>query len=210
MRMVLGRPLVGYTLQAAFDSKHIARVYISSDDDEILAHGQSLGATVVQRPAEFSTDAASAKGVVDHFLDTLAAELVEQDPFVVYLQPTSPLRSGLHIDAALEKMTLYGAHTLLSVVELAKSPFKTFSLDADGKLQSLFDEHLSNAPRQELPKAYMPNGAIYVFRVSDFRGRGGFPSNGSIPYLMSDADSLDIDTEQDLVQLEKILKERNG
>lgn len=210
MRMISGKPLVEYTLQAAFDSNCITAIYVSSDDDEILMHGQAFGAIAVRRPAEYATDAASASDVLKHFLDVLPTELIQQDPYLLYLQPTSPLRTGLHIDAALKMIADRGVHTLLSVVELAKSPFKAFTLDPGGNLQSLFDERLSNASRQELPKTYMPNGAIYVFRVSDFRHRGGFPSNGSIPYLMSDAASLDIDTEQDILQLERILKERNG
>lgn len=210
MRRVAGKPLVEFTVQAALDSRYIDHVYLSSDDDEILLCGSAMGVRSIRRPAELASDTASADDVVLHLFKEIPAQLVEQDPYIVYMQPTSPLRSARHVDQAVEQMEAQHAHTLVSVVEMAKSPFKSFSVDADGKLQSLFDEKMSNARRQDLPKAYMPNGAIYIFRMSDFLDRAVFPSNGSVPFVMSEEDSIDIDTEEDIRYLEYVLKEKNG
>lgn len=170
----------------------------------------AMGVRSIRRPAEFASDTASADDVVIHFFKEIPEQLVEQDPYIFYMQPTSPLRSARHADLALEQMEAQAAHTLVSVVEMTKSPFKSFSMNAKGKLQSLFDEKMSNARRQDLPKAYLPNGAIYIFRMSDFLDRAGFPSNGSVPFVMSEADSIDIDTEEDIRYLEYVLREKNG
>jgi len=210
MRMIAGKPLVEFTVQAAMHSRYLDSVYLSSDDDKILSCGSSLGAQTFRRPAEFASDTASAEDVVRHFFKEIPEQLVEQDPYIVYMQPTSPLRSSRHVDEALEQMNAQAAHTVVSVVEMTKSPYKSFSLNASGRLQSLFDEKMSNARRQDLPKVYIPNGAIYIFRVSDFLERAGFPSNGSIPFVMSGADSIDIDTEEDIRYLEYILRKKNG
>jgi CMP-N-acetylneuraminic acid synthetase len=210
LRLVGGQPLVQYTLQAALAAKVVDQVFLSSDDEEILALGASLGATAVRRPAEFASDTASATDVVKHFLSTLGSEQLAGDPYLVYLQPTSPLRTAAHIDEAFELMRRSGGHTLISVVELEKSPYKTFSIDAQGRMQSLFDERLSNARRQDLPATYLPNGAIYVFRVSDFTSRDGFPSNGSVPYIMTATTSVDVDVEQDIARLERTFGEAHG
>lgn len=210
MRMVAGKPLIAFTIQAALNSRYMDYVYLSSDDDEILLCGNAMGARPIRRPAEFASDTASADDVVIHFFKEIPEQLIEQDPYIVYMQPTSPLRSAQHIDLAFEQMEAQHAHTLISVVEMAKSPFKSFSMDANGRLQSLFDEKMSNARRQDLPKAYMPNGAIYIFRMSDFMDRVGFPSNGSVPFVMSEADSIDIDAEEDIRYLEYVLREKNG
>jgi CMP-N-acetylneuraminic acid synthetase len=115
------------------------------------------------------------------------------------------LRTARHIDDAFEQMQAANAQSLMSVSESDRSPFKMFTLDAEGRLQSLFDEKLSNARRQDLPTVFAPNGAIYVFRVSEFKARGGFPSNGSMPFVMNVNDSLDIDTEDDIRRAEMIL-----
>ena len=132
-------------------------------------------------------------------------KLHAQDPYIVYLQPTSPLRTAIHIDDAFNQMQRNNAHKLISVVEMAKSPFKSFILDRSGLLEALFDEDKTNARRQDLPRVYLPNGAIYIFRLSDFNCRSKFPSNGSMPYFMSDKDSLDIDTEADFDLLNAVL-----
>jgi CMP-N-acetylneuraminic acid synthetase len=82
-------------------------------------------------------------------------------------------------------------------------------ISEQGRLKSLFEEDLSNQNRQSLPVTYITNGAIYAFRACDFIQRGGFPSNGSLPYIMSADDSVDIDSESDLRVAAEIL-ERNG
>ncbi|MEC9487176.1 MAG: acylneuraminate cytidylyltransferase family protein [Prosthecochloris sp.] len=210
LRMVGGKPLLEYTLSAAQGSELVGKTYVSSEDQEILELATSLGATQVQRPADFATDEATAIEVVQHFIEWLPEEIRNQDPTIVYLQPTSPLRTSAHIDAALRRMVELTTTTLLSVTELKASPYKSFTIDESGQLQSLFDEKLSNCRRQDLPKTYIPNGAIYVFRLSDFLERGGFPSNGSVPFVMSDRESVDIDTEEDLHLVEQLLEQQHG
>lgn len=205
-----GRPLLEYTVRAAVDCAAIDASYVSSDDAEILEVARRLGARAMERPPAFVTDAASAIEVVRHFIETLPAELRARDPLIVYLQPTSPLRDAQHLDAAFDLLARHDATTLMSVVELEKSPFKAFGLDEQQRLRSLFDERLSNARRQDLPPAFLPNGAIYIFAASDFLSRDGFPSNGSVPYLMSAADSIDIDTPDDLRRVERILGDKHG
>ncbi len=205
MRRIAGNPLISFSILAAQQSNHINYVYVSSDNLDILRHAQAMGVIGILRPDEFATDTASAVGVVEHFIGTLPNELLQEDPYIVYLQPTSPLRTARHIDEAIEQMLSLNAQSLMSVSETEKSPFKMFTLDAKGCLQSLFDEKLSNARRQDLPAVFAPNGAVYVFRVSEFKARGGFPSNGCMPYIMNAHDSLDIDTEDDIRRLEMIL-----
>jgi CMP-N-acetylneuraminic acid synthetase len=210
LRLVGGKPLLEYTVSAARRSALVERTFVSSEDAEILELAASLGAEQVRRPADFATDEASAVDVVMHFIEWLPEELRRQNPCIVYLQPTSPLRTSKHIDAALCRMAELNRTTLLSVTELTASPYKSFKIDENGRLQSLFDEKLSNCRRQDLPATYIPNGAIYVFRVSDFLERGGFPSNGSVPFVMSKQESADIDTEEDLVLVEKLLEQLHG
>lgn len=168
LRMVGGKPLLAYTISAAQRSAVVDSTFVSSEDPEILAVAASLGAAALQRPVDFATDEASAVDVVRHFIDWLPEELRQQDPCIVYLQPTSPLRTSEHIDAALNRMLELKKSTLLSVTELTASPYKSFKIDGNGQLESLFDEKLSNCRRQELPATYLPNGIIYVFRISDF------------------------------------------
>lgn len=210
LAILAGQPLLAHTVAAARGARAVDRVVVSSDDGEILELARALGAEALPRPESMASDTASAEVVVTHFVSTLSPPERQADPLLVYLQPTSPLRTSAHIDAAFDLLGREGGTTLVSVVELAKSPYKSFGLDRQGRMQSLFDERLSNACRQDLPPAYLPNGAIYVFACSDFQARSGFPSNGSLPYVMSAQDSIDIDTRGDLEHAQRILGERHG
>lgn len=207
LRDLAGKPLLHYAIDAARGSRHIGDIYLSSEDEEILASGRQAGCHTILRPAALAQDDSTATQVMQHFFETTK---LDGDPYIVYLQPTSPLRTSTHLDEAIGTMTAAGADGLVSVVELQKSPFKSFITGEDGRLKSLFEERFSNHNRQQLPKAYIPNGAIYIFRKSLFLARGGFPSDGSLPYIMSAADSIDIDTEADLDRARQRMEQRNG
>ena len=206
MRTVDGVPLVGYSLKAALNSKYINEVYLSSDDEATLLYGKEVGATPIFRSSEYSSDTASANSVVEHLINNLSKNLLKKNPYIVYLQPTSPLRTVKHIDDALREMMEQGLNKLVSVTQMSKSPFKSFLVDQDGCLQALFGEEMTNQRRQDIPTVYAANGAIYVFLYSDFKKKNAFPSNGAYPYIMNVEDSLDIDTPEDLSALKRIMK----
>lgn len=184
-------------------------MYVSSDNPKITETADQAGCAIIVRPPHLATDTALAADVVKHFL-TAVPEVVDKNLIIVYLQPTSPFRTAAHIDHALAEMMQADAPGLVSVVELTKSPYKSFHLDEQGRLKSLFSEALSNLGRQELPRTFAANGAIYAFRATTFLERQGFPSNGSLPFVMSEEDSIDIDSSADLLRAEQMLSIRNA
>ena len=208
MRLVRGVPLVGYTLKAALKSKYITGVYLSSNDDATISYAKETKVTTIRRPSEICADTSTANDVVGHFLDKISRNYKNQDPYIVYLQPTSPLRNEHHIDEALGEMGRKCLHKLISIVRMDVSIYKAFKVDDGGLLQSFYGEEMTNKSRQTLPQVFLPNGAIYVFRRSDFIKNGGFPSNGSYPYIMNGLDSLDIDSEDELLLLDAILNQK--
>ena len=205
---LVGKPLIEYTIKAAQFATLVDHVCVSSDDTEILTLSKNLGATTLNRPAALANDKTSANEVVYHFIDSLPEVLKKENTVIVYLQPTSPLRNWMHIDHALKAMDMANGGGVISVVEADKSPYKAFQLDKSGKLVSIFAEKMSNACRQDLPLCYYPNGAIYAFRIDSFINNKGFPSNGSIPFIMSASESVDVDSFDDLkIAAETIIKQ---
>jgi CMP-N-acetylneuraminic acid synthetase len=204
LRLIKGKPLIEYSIQAAMGSKVVDQVYVSSDDDEILSVGSSLDAKCFKRSDVASSDISTAASVVFDFIYQLPLSLVKKDPIIIYLQPTSPLRNSSHIDEAFSKMEAGNAFCCISVVQLKRSPYKSFTISKSGLLKPLFDEYLSNANRQSLTMTYYPNGALYIFPLSEFLNKKGFPSSASIPYIMSENDSIDIDTEEDISAIERL------
>ncbi len=97
IRPFAGQPLMAWTINAAHFASTIDRVVVSSEDQEIIETARNYGAQVVRRPADLATDKADSYGLILHALDKLETPF----DFVALLQPTSPFRASLDIDAAV-------------------------------------------------------------------------------------------------------------
>lgn len=202
------KELIQYTLEASLESKFIDKTFISTDSKYIKDKYKD-DCTIIDRPKQLCSDSASSASVVKHFIGELEEKFDYPNYNIVYLQPTSPLRQAAHIDDCLDKMVKHGSASAVSVAENYFSPFKSFRIDQNNCLASLFDESMTNMRRQDLPKTYRANGAIYIFTKNDFIDNNGFPSNNGYAYLMDDNNSKDIDSINDLDEVKEILKNRN-
>jgi N-acylneuraminate cytidylyltransferase len=196
VRMVSGKPLMAWTIAAAKASRYIDRLILSSDDPEIIAVAAEHGceAPFVRSPA-LATDEAKS---IDVVLDAVAR--CPQFDWVVLLQPTSPLRLPDDIDGTLERAFALGAPAGVTVCLAKESPYWMFSLDADGALVPLIHTPAIGR-RQDLPKAYLLNGAVYAADCAWLVRQRTFIGPETIGYEMPLIRSADIDTEQDLENL---------
>jgi len=196
IRPFAGRPLIAHTIDHALACAEIEAVYVSTDDERIADIARAAGATVPYlRPPELATDEAGKLPVVEH----LVAHVESQGgPVgrVVDLQPTSPLRDGADISAALA--TRQDAQLVVSVTEAAENPyFNLVELGADGLA------HLSKGEgklrRQDAPKVYALNGSIYVWQRAALAhaAQHGLWSATIAAYVMARWKSADIDTLDD-------------
>ena len=187
-------------------------VVVSSDSAEILAEARNSGVEFVvahERSAFAATDEATAADVLrdyfeqdDQFDDT-------RDLWVIYLQPTSPLRTAEHVQQAVDTLArTERARSLVSIAPQEKSPYWSLRISEDnGRIEPVFPEALSQN-RQALKPTYVPNGAIYMFRYSDFAKTGVIPIDGAVPFVMSVEDSVDIDNQADFDRAAAILASR--
>lgn len=204
IRPLLGKPLIGWSLDAARASRYITDVAVSSDDPEILSVAKALGAHMsLTRPPELARDESSSMDVVLQVLDVLPAY-----DWVVLLQPTSPLRTGADIDAALERCWTTGAPACVSVSPAAESPWWMFGIDADGRLASFLPPEQRPTRRQDLPELYSLNGAVYAARVDWLRQSRSFLAEETVAVVMPTARAVDIDTLEDFQQAEYLLNQR--
>jgi CMP-N,N'-diacetyllegionaminic acid synthase len=202
---LLDQPLIAYTLQAAISSGVIDATYVSSDDDQILSVAHYYGAEKFKRDPHLARDDSPTDPVVAEFIHRIKPAGKD---IIVLLQPTSPLRTAVHIKEALAEFYDFPTcHSLISVFEISNKFMKAY-VGGGEFLHPLVGEHTSYTRRQDLPSLYMPNGALYIFKVDDFLREEKIPRSHTIPYLMSENDSLDIDTPDDLVVAEQRLKMR--
>jgi len=204
-----GKPLIAWTIEAAKGCPYITDVVVSSDDDEILSVSASLGATPMKRPAELASDTAGAKPVLQHAVAEYKKQKGSLPEYVVYLQPTSPLRTAAHLTAAFQALEKdQNADALFSVYEINKDLLKAATLSPEGYLQSASRKEFANMNRQMLPALYMPNGAIYIVRAEGCIENPRFDGERTLPFVMSVEESLDLDSPEDIPPVEAILAKR--
>jgi CMP-N,N'-diacetyllegionaminic acid synthase len=207
-----GEPLLYWTCKAARDARCLSRTVISTDDAEIADYARSQGVDVpFMRPPELASDTATSIGVAQHAIETLRASGWSAD-VVVLLQPTSPLRTGAHIDAAFAELR-EDVEAVVSIVEVPHR-FKPWSvLRLDGNL--LHDYQPGELPfertrRQGQPVLYARNGpAVIVTRAATIT-RGAFYGDRCAAYVMSARDSVDIDEVEDLEWADWLLRRRTA
>jgi CMP-N-acetylneuraminic acid synthetase len=198
-----GKPLIAWTIEASLGSRYITKTIVSSDSDEILEVAKEFGSYTLKRPEEFSTDISSSEVVVIHALENLK----EKFDYVVLLQPTSPLRDTNDINAAFEKLLSLDATALISVCEYDNKILKAFKEDEFGYIEGISNNKYPFMRRQDLPKTYMSNGAIYITKVDEFLKNNSFYTDKTVQYVMDDIKSSDIDTKEDLEKVERYINE---
>lgn len=203
VRLLGGKPLIAWTIEAAKRSATIDRLILSSDDAEIIAVAREWGCEApFVRPAALATDSATSLDVVRHAL-TAAGEGFD---YVALLQPTTPLRCGGDIDHCVRLCEEKGASTCVSACETDKSPYWMFQVGADRIIRPLFTLEQMPDRRQAAPIVYVLNGAVYVASCRHILGGGSFVEPDTVVWTMPKARSIDIDTEQDLMLAEHTMK----
>ena len=127
---------------------------------------------------------------------------------VVILQPTSPLRTSDDIDSAIEIFLKKDCDSVVSVCEFDHSPYWALKLE-NNYLSPMFGQEYLLKPRQELPTAYIPNGAVFISSPDKIRKYRSFYCPKTIPYIMPTDRSIDIDSTLDFKMAEILLEEQN-
>ena len=199
------KPLIGWTIEAAMGSGVVDCTVVSTDCGQIAEISKYYGAEVpFIRPNDLSTDTASTADVVEH---TLTSMNVEFD-IVILLQPTSPFRNSTHITEALRIYEGSAAPSLVSICESQKSPYWFFSLEKNGLIAPILKDEKQFERRQDLPKTYVLNGAIYVVDVELFLTAKKFVYEETVAYLMDSECSIDIDCLMDFNLAQLMLNEK--
>lgn len=209
VRPLDGRPLIVHTIEAALACRSLTRTIVSSEDAEILEVARRAGCPApFVRPTDLADDRSSSVAVTLHALDWLESREGFAPDIVVLLPPTAPLRGSAHIDAALETLRAdRETEAVVAVTEPDYPPYWMLSM-SEGRLSWLFPEGGQVDRRQDLPRAYRPNGAIYAIRVPALRGQRTFYPHITRGYVMPRDVSVNIDSEMDFRLAELLLASR--
>lgn len=189
-----GKPLIAWTIEEAHKSAYIDRLILSSDDQKIIEVAREYRCEVpFVRPKELARDDTPGTDPVTHAIQALERKY----DIVVLLQPTSPLRTVTDIDGCIEFYSQKQANVCVSVCESHKPPFWMFFLDDRGIMRSILSGGERITRRQDFPKSYVINGAVYVASIPWFLEYKRFLTDETIAYVMKQENSIDIDSDID-------------
>ncbi|MGR5336249.1 cytidylyltransferase domain-containing protein [Vibrio gigantis] len=189
-----GKPLIGWSIDAAKNSKYIDQIFVSTDDKEIADVSSLFGIDVPElRPDHLASDTATTESVLTYTLEKFGSDV----DIIVLLQPTSPLRTAQHIDEALDLFIKKQAFSVVSVTPCEHPPLWANTLPEDGTMGDFIrPEALKRS--QDCGAFFRFNGAIYIFDVRKFMEYGEIRyTEESFAYVMENRVSFDIDQQLD-------------
>ena len=202
-----GKPLIEYTFDEIAKSKIINDFIISTDSKTIYNLSKKYKAIFNGlRPENLSEDKALTIDVVKYELKKLGDNL-QNYTHVMLLQPTCPLRTYKHIDESIEKLFKSNGRSLISVVQSTSYHPLRMKKIFNGKLFNYIDTGFEDMrPRQDLPKVYIRNGSIYLANIHDILSLSTFSAPDCIAYEMGEDESVNIDSQADLLLAEYYLR----
>lgn len=198
LRQLGGLPLLAWSIRAARGLADVCDILVSTDDAMIAAAAREEGALVPWlRPAALATDTAATVDVCLHALDWYESERATPDGLLL-LQPTSPLRRRETVIRGIQLFRERSRRPVVGFSPAASHPLWCFRIDGETVRPFIESQGLTSRS-QDLPPAFVVNGAFYLIAPGELRQRRTFYGDDVLPLVMSDpAEAIDIDTEWDL------------
>jgi len=204
IRLLAGKPLIAYSIEASLNSKFIDRTIVVTDDKDIASIARKYGAEIIDEPAELAGDTAKMEPVLQYAVKTLEKEGYSPD-LIVLLQPICPLRDKDDVDNAIKTLLEAKADSLVSVYDF----FPYFLWDKKEKFAVPLNYNPKKRPLRQERKFYRENGSIYVFKKEILMNKNSRLGGKMVTYEMPEENSFDTDTEFSFWLVEQIIKRKN-
>ncbi len=207
IKLLNGKPLIAYSVEAAINSGVIDKLIVSTDSDKIADTAAEFGADIpFKRPDSLASDNADSMDAVLHAMDH-AEKNNEKYSHVFMFQPTSPLRTANDIRASVELMESSSSISVIGVKPAPHHPATYFTLGEDRIIAYDKVEKMSHVNRQELKQHYKINGAVYCAEWEAVKEHKTWYFNSTVAYIMPAERSIDIDDLFDFEVAEMLLKQ---
>ncbi len=189
------KPLIAYSIETALSLFPKEQICVTTNDPDVIriCEHYSLPVPFV-RPEHLSLDTSTSQEVILHALD-FYSEKGQDFETVVLLQPTSPFRKTQDVQNSLA-VYQSSCDMVVSVFETSSNPYFTLmEMNNSGYLEK--SKKGSFTRRQDAPKVYELNGAVYVMNAESLRHQSISEFTAIIPSIMSEDQSVDLDTLRD-------------
>lgn len=209
VRLLLGKPLIAWSIEQAKACPEISRVVVSTDSEIIAEVARSYGAEVpFMRPAELANDTAGKWEVWQHALEACDRHYDEPIDLFVDLDCTSPLRDVEDISKSIAQFRASSVDAVFSVCEARKNPYFNMLEVVDGCQRICKSLGQPIVRRQDAPKVYEHVASIYVLSPEYLRRGTGLLSGCTQGYDIGAAKSLDVDSQFDFELIEYLMRKR--
>lgn len=191
-----GKPLIGYSIEAALGSQLLNEVWVSTDDTDIMGICKEYPKLKIHaRSRDISGDNSPVSETIQAVL-----QATKCDPeLIVLLQPTSPIRSSSQIDEAIQLLNANPkANSLISVIPMDDVHPARMYWKENQELTPIL-EKWEEKRRQDIPLAWYRNGSIYIVRKEAFEKENTVMIKPSIGYEMPPEEWLNIDAPRDVI-----------
>nr|WP_315199048.1 acylneuraminate cytidylyltransferase family protein [uncultured Flavobacterium sp.] len=210
IKLLNGKPLLGYTSEIALQSKHLTEVIVSTEDEQIAEVAKSLGIKVpFIRPMALAQDNTPTIDAIIHALQWYENQNIFFDA-VCLLQVTSPFRTLEFLNMAIEKFIERNSDSLVSVQRVPHeyNPHWTFEVNDEGNLKIATGETKIIPRRQELPTAFHRDGSIYITKAKVLQEEHSLYGK-STAFIESELEFyVNIDSLQDWEKAEKMIQNK--
>lgn len=210
IRPLLGKPLIGWSIEQAQQSKYIDEIFVSTDSQEIADVAESFGVKVPElRPSELAVDTAPSSAFITYTIEKYKKAGLIFD-YIILLEPTSPLREIDDINKSIEM--LINNSDFDSIVGVCKAedvhPSFMVTLGENNKLVP-YENEMKTLRRQELKEVYFFEGTVYVSKCDAFLNKKAFYHDKTLPYIVPKWKSPEVDDIVDFITIEAILNAKN-
>ena len=206
VRLLAGKPLIAYSIEAAKACAYVDRVIVSTDDPEVAEVARRSGAEVpFLRPPELSEDLTPTEPVLTHAVQWLENQEGYRVDIVLFLQPTDIFRRDHLIDETVRRLL---ENPDLDSVFVATPTHKNFwRQDPRGGYTRLAPD-LQYGPRQTRePLLREDTGLACATRARWIKQGRRIGERVGIVMNQEEMPFIDIHTEFDLWLAEKVLSE---
>ena len=209
IKKMLGKPLIGWTIEEAKKSRYIDRIIVSTDSTEIAECAEKFDAEVpFLRPTHLAADSSSSIDTVIHAVDWLRGNNEDYD-IIVLLEPTSPLRDSEDIDNALEVLqSNEKARSIVSVSKIKSAHPAFLVINSDGFMKPYDKDAFSVKRRQDITECFFFDGSFYISTVESLIEKKSFYHTECLIYEVPEWKSFEIDTIEDFHLISIIMKAR--
>lgn len=196
-----GRPLITWTIQAAIQSGIFDQIIVSTDDDEIAAVARAEGVTVLSRSGALAADEATVIDVITNYLQQLGDD---RPGTLVVLYATAALRTAEDIVATVSLLN-EDCDFAMSVSRYPLPPHQAMQLKAGDRVEVMWPD-LIEKRASDIGELVVDNGSTYATRTEALLQHGTFFGPGLRVHVMPFTRSIDLDEEEDLQLLNKLLE----